>query len=748
MKTKLALLALAMTAALNIGLAQPVITTQPQSQTNYVGTDAIFSVTATGTEPLNYQWQHYAVRLANKTNATLLLTNVQSRDAGNYSVVVTNVEGVVTSAVATLSVLVPPTISSLRLSGQPQTGYDSFHPYATFSVSPGANVTFTVAASGTMPIAYQWQFNQSDLPGQTNRTLVFAGVQLTNAGDYTVVVTNVAGATSQVATLTVDPSFLKIVAGSIVTDAGFSAGGTWGDYNNDGFLDLFVFNGALNGTAYAPFLYRNNGDGTFSKVTGVPLVAFPVESYSACWGDYDNDGNLDLFVATTGQNFLYHNNGNSTFTLIAKGKIVTDVANSFGAAWGDYDNDGFLDLFVGTFDLSAASHSYLYRNNGDGTFTSITNNILFTDRASSLGSVWGDYDNDGNLDLFVCGGTGHDGVVLRPNRLYHNNGDGTFTKITTGSIATDVGYSGNCAWGDYDNDGFLDLFVGNLKPVEPFLYHNNGDGTFTRITNSIVANDLGYESGCAWGDYDNDGFLDLFVSNRDIYGDLSVVNFLYHNNGDGTFTKITTGSPVNEFSDSWGGSWVDYDNDGFLDLFVARGDGRGNFLYHNSGNSNSWLKVKLIGTVSNRSAVGAMVRVRATIGGVDRWQLRQITGGSGCVGHNELWANFGLGNATNVNTLRIEWPSGTVQEFQNVAPKQILTIIEPPRLLASKRTNGVPQFFLKGGRGFQYEIDSSTDLLAWSSIGGLTITNLNGTARIVDTNPPASDSRFYRAVAR
>jgi hypothetical protein len=474
---------------------------------------------------------------------------------------------------------------------------------------------FTVAASGTAPFGYQWKFNQGDLPGQTNRTLVFPSVQLTNAGDYTVVVTNVAGATSQVATLTVDPTFTKIATSPIVTDAGWSVGGTWGDYNNDGSLDLLVFNGVLNGSRYAPFLYRNNGDGTFAKVTAGPVVTLAAESWSACWGDYDNDGNLDLFVATTGQNLLYHNNGNSTFTRITAGRIGTDFDYSFGAAWGDYDNDGFLDLFVGTFDFSASSHSFLYRNNGDGTFSSITNNILYTDLASSLGCVWGDYDNDGNLDFFVCGGTGHDQGILRPNRLYHNNGDGTFSRVSTGSIATDIGFSGNCAWGDYDNDGFLDLFVGNLKPVKPFLYHNNGDGTFTRITNSIVANDLGYEYGCAWGDYDNDGFLDLFVANRDIDGDPSVVNFLYHNNGDGTFTKITTGSPVNEYSDSSGGSWADYDNDGFLDLFVARLDGRGSYLYRNNGNSNGWLTVKLIGTVSNRSAIGAKVRVRATIGG-------------------------------------------------------------------------------------------------------------------------------------
>jgi len=239
----------------------------------------------------------------------------------------------------------------------------------------------------------------------------------------------------------------------------------------------------------------------------------------------------------------------------------------------------------------------------------------------------------------------------------------------------------------------------------------------------------------------------LFVTNE---GDPNiaptVVNFLYHNNGDGTFTKITTGSPANEYSDSWGCSWVDYDNDGFLDLSASRGDGRGNYLYRNNGNSNSWLKVNLVGTTSNRSAIGAKVRLNASIGGVSRWQSRQITGGSGWTGHNELRADFGLGDATNVGTVRIEWPSGTVQEFPNVAAKQILTITEPSRLLAAT-TNGVPQFSLKGGRGFQYEIDASTDLFAWSPIGVLTVTNLNGMALIVDTNPTASDRRFYRAVS-
>ena len=537
-------------------------------------------------------------------------------------------------------------------------------------------------------------------------------------------------------------TFTKITTGPIPLDKAQSDNGAWGDYNNDGFLDLFVFNEP--GFATSPFLYRNNGDGTFTKVTSGPPGNVPADSGSACWGDYDNDGNLDLFLAANSVNQLYHNNGNSTFTRITTGSLVTDSAFHIGAAWADYDNDGFLDMFVTAYDTTGKSHNSLYRNNGSGAFTRVNTGPLVTDIGSSLGCVWGDYDNDGHIDLFVTGGGPS---VAQANRLYHNNGDGTFTRMTNGSISTDTGYCGACAWGDYDNDGFLDLFVGNAGGLPDFLYHNNGDGTFTRVTNSIVETDTTWSAGCAWGDFDNDGFLDLFVANNQyISNGLPAVNFLYHNNGDGTFTKITTGSIVTDSSSADGCAWADYDNDGFLDLFVSQYNAQGNYLYHNDGNTNAWLEVKLVGTVANRSAIGARVRVNATIGGVSRWQLRQITGGSGWAGHNELRANFGLGDATNANTVRIEWPSGTVQEFQNVAARQILTYIEPPRLSAST-TNGVPKFSLKGGRGLQYEIDSSPDLSLWSSIGTLTITNLNGTIQIVDTNPPALDQRFYRAVS-
>src|SRR6266568_7217068 len=455
-------------AAVSTGLCQPVITTQPSSLTNIAGTTATFSVEATGTPPLFYQWQFGVSDLLDQTAATLVLTNVQFGNAGPYTVVVTNSGGSATSAVATLTVLIPPRISGVRLSGQAATSQDVSHQYLSNSASPGANLIFTVTAGGTAPLYYQWQFNGEDLPGQTGRSLALVNLQLTNAGEYAIVVTNVAGATRKVATLTVDPTFTKITTSPIVTDGAYSSGGTWGDFNNDGFLDLFVPNGT-DGSAYVPFLYRNNGNGTFTKVTSGPPVNLAADSYSACWGDYDNDGNLDLFVATTPRNLLYRNNGNGTFTRITTGGVVTDLAYSGAGAWADYDNDGFIDLFVTTAVSSSTSdHNFLYRNNGDGTFSTITNSTLVMDLGSFWGCAWGDYDNDGNLDLFVFANNWH--AFSGPNRLYHNNGDGTFMRVPADRFINDAApNSVCCAWGDYDNDGFLDLFVGNQSGQKNFL---------------------------------------------------------------------------------------------------------------------------------------------------------------------------------------------------------------------------------------------------------------------------------------
>jgi len=453
-----------------------------------------------------------------------------------------------------------------------------------------------------------------------------------------------------------------------------------------------------------------------------------------------------LTAPTPGHISLYHNNGDSTFSRASAGSL-TSQAGYFGwGEWVDYDNDGFVDLLISNIaDLDVGGKNVLFRNNGDGTFTSAAAGAVTSDSLGTWGLIWGDYDNDGFMDLFVVS---HFASSL--NRLYHNERNGTFTRVLTNIVATDRWPSsgGNgAAWADYDNDGFSDLFVIADSDTLNRLYHNSGNGTFTRVTSGPMLSHSpgGVSNGCSWGDYDNDGYIDLFVS---AYGGR---NQLFHNNGNGTFTQILSGSPAND-----GGpgviyvapSWVDYDNDGFVDLFVAGGstDTRpgSNLLYHNNGNSNAWLEVKCVGTVSNRAAIGARVRALATIAGKRFWQTREIKQGGG---HNSmpLVAHFGLGDATNADVLRIEWPSGIVQEFQGVASTQIVTVTEPARLAASA-TSGAPQFTLKGGLGFRYDVEVSENLRNWTTLGTLTVTNARAAVSITDADPPASGHRFYRAL--
>jgi hypothetical protein len=451
-----------------------------------------------------------------------------------------------------------------------------------------------------------------------------------------------------------DP-FTRILTGPVVSGVN-STVLAWGDFNNDGFQDLFV------STRTGPsLLYSNNGNATFSQVLTGPVAMDSGNCFGATWGDYDNDGFLDLFVGvnSNGNDWLYHNNGHGGFTKITAGAIVNSGGNANNSCWADYDNDGFLDLFVANSD----QNDFLYNNNGDGTFTRITTNTIALKAGNSQGGSWADYDNDGLPDLFVS-------RVNEPNLLYHNEGRGIFTSVTNGIIVHDVSVGQGTSWGDYDNDGHLDLFVVNPN-ARNFLYHNNGDGTFNKITNGAIVTDIGNGHGCGWADYDNDGYLDLFVANR------LGANFLYHNNGDGTFMRATTGVVPTDAADASAAAWADYDNDGFPDLFVTELNPFSNRLYRNNGNSNHWLTVQCSGRLSNRTAIGAKVRVKATMGGRMVWQLREISGGGGLGSQNDLRAGFGLGDATNVDLVRIEWPSGIVQEFHDVAPLQFITIIEP-----------------------------------------------------------------------
>jgi enediyne biosynthesis protein E4 len=606
------------------------------------------------------------------------------------------------------------------------------------SVSLGATAQFRVTAnSASLPIAYRWWFNEAAIntlanPSAAKNLLSLTNVTAASTGPYFVVVSDASGlsVTSRVASLTVDRAFTKITTGSIVTDRGDWQAAGWADYDGDGYLDVFVANIGTNA------LYHNNQDGTFTRITGDAVAKSAFSSSSFVWGDYDNDGNPDLFVATySGQNnLLYRNNGMGTFTRITnnvRGTIVNDGGNSSACSWGDYDQDGFLDLLAANW----GEKSFLYRNQGDGTFTKITSGPVVSVVGNSYGCPWADYDNDGDLDLFV----GNDGN----NFLYQNQGNGSFVRITNSVVVRDAKGSDGSAWADYDHDGNLDLFVTNLGGTGNALYQNRGSGTLAKVTNTVVTLDKVVSTSCSWGDYDNDGFIDLFVA---CGAGALVNNLLYHNNGDGTFGKVTEGSLVNDGGASLGCAWADYDNDGFLDLFIANGAVNGetqsNFLYRNNGNTNGWLKVKLVGTASNRDAIGAKVSVRATVGGRDIRQLREISSGDGFSGNSAV-AHFGLGDATKVTTLRIEWPSGALQEMTDVASRQFLTVSEPARL----HVLGAGVFRIQSWKGQAFEVQASEDVEGpWSPL--TTVTNLTGTLDYTDATATRLAQRFYRVKSR
>jgi hypothetical protein len=459
-----------------------------------------------------------------------------------------------------------------------------------------------------------------------------------------------------------DVTFTKVTTGDLVNDGGWSYSMLWMDFNDDDYPDLFVTNNDSN-NGQLNFLYINNGDGIFTKITEGPVVNDGGSSYSCSAADVNGDSYPDLFVANYNENnFLYFGNGDGTFEKITTGPVVTNGGKSVGAAWADYNLDGWLDLYVANRD----QQNFLYKGLGEGEFEKITTGAIVTDVANSSGCAWGDYDNDGYPDLYVA----NSGTV---SNLYHNNGDGTFTKVNEEPFITDVSSCAGASWGDCDNDGDLDLFVstGQLGMYVNWFYLNDGDGTFTKVTDSPLVNEATWSSGSAWGDYDKDGDLDLAVGGYD------GPNLLFKNDGAGNFEKVLNNSYINNGNYTEGLAWADADNDGDLDIFTAKNNyfGGNNSYFLNDGNSNNWLKVKLEGDVfyHNTQAIGAKVFVYAAIFGQPVMQMREVatqTGG-GQGGQNDFVQFFGLGDATVVDSVIAHWMFNEFKQL-NVSVNQTI----------------------------------------------------------------------------
>ncbi len=450
----------------------------------------------------------------------------------------------------------------------------------------------------------------------------------------------------------------------------------WIDYDGDNDLDLFISTG-LNGGSNN-ILYRND-NGVFVRVYGQPVVEDNQPSDGSSWGDFDNDGLADLCVVNWYNRpaLLYRNSGNGNFTFVAGSPVTTRNGYSETCTWGDYDNDGWIDLFI-TNSAGTGHRNYLYRNNGAGEFIRVDTGIVVSELARARGANWIDIDGDMDLDLLVCRELGQNEF------LYRNEGNGYFVKITDSPLAIAGGETWSASWGDYDNDGDPDVFVANHSAESNFLFRNDGDFVFTPVLEQFFAADAGYHASSGWGDYDNDGDLDLYVTQAYVPPTFSqkLVNKLYKNmlieTGTPYFEKITDGAQVNDSGYSYGFAWGDADSDGDLDLAVANtyGESQKSSLYLNTlNNSNSWLKVKCKGTTSNRSGIGTKVRIKSVIGGQSVWQMRHVEGQSGYCGQN-LELHFGLGSAVVIDSMIVEWPSGVKQAFTSLEVNRSVTVTE------------------------------------------------------------------------
>ncbi len=498
------------------------------------------------------------------------------------------------------------------------------------------------------------------------------------------------------------------------------------DYDDDGWPDIFIVNGTtLEGfpkdQGPSNHLYRNNHDGTFSDVTLKTGLTATGWGQGVCVGDYDNDGWEDLYVTYYGKNRLYHNN-RGVFTEIAE---KSGVAGS-GKAWGtgcafvDYDRDGRLDLIVANyvdFDLSTApapgerasciwkgtpvmcgpqglpgAKNILYHNRGDGTFEDVTTkaHIDQTNGHYSLSVSTLDYDDDGWTDIYVaCDSTA--------SILYHNNHDGTFTdKAVTAGAAFNEDGRAQAGMGstvaDYDGDGKPDIFKTNFSDDTATLYRNNGDGTFTDAT---TAAGLGLHTKyLGWGtmffDFDNDSWPDLILANGHVYpevdkyhlgSDYKEPRILYHNNGNGTFSEVSSpGTGITTSISSRGLAVGDLWNDGRMSIVVSNMNARPSLLVNQVRNSNHWIGFKAVGTVSNRDAIGARISVRTG----KRVLVDEVRSGSSYVSNSDMRVHLGLGQVPKVDSVQVRWPNGRIEIFENLSVDAIHNLKEGNGMAESK----------------------------------------------------------------
>jgi enediyne biosynthesis protein E4 len=466
-----------------------------------------------------------------------------------------------------------------------------------------------------------------------------------------------------------DQLFTKITNSVVTTTNGDSRSVNWIDTDNDGDLDLFITNGPENGENN--FLYTNDGLGNFTAIANDPIVIDGLPSVGATWADYNNDGLIDCFVTNwyNVNNLLYKNLGNNAFERITTGPPVTNGGYSETATWGDYDRDGWADLYVTNSDGNF--RNFLYKNNQNGTFTRITTGTQSNDQLASRSANWTDINSDGFPDLFVTNENN------QAENMYQNNGDGTFTKITTGPLLNSGGKTMSSSWGDFDNDGDLDVFVANDQGNDG-LYRNMGNFEFEAMAQSPVSTAGGNSFGSQWADVDNDGDLDLFVTNA-FWGGLWK-NFLFLNDGTGQFERNLLDVTTTDLGWAYGCAFGDMDNDGDLDLAVATcyDASQTDYLYRNnaSDGANKWVQFHLEGTASNRSAIGAIVRVQATIDGQVVRQMREVSAQSGYAGQNQLDPHFGLKDAATLDSVIVTWPSGQVEKFAGMECCKKYTLIE------------------------------------------------------------------------